>query len=376
VHLYLLRLCYQMLKKLINLITLPLIALTSITLVHAAEVSKLDEADITVASRANDVKNNALKEALAAVFLKNSGLPSVVLNPLVKDQINNPEVILTQYGYYEKNGELMLKASFDHQRVISTLRQAGLPVWGSQRPLTLLWMSVDENNEPSILADASSADIRSELAQESNNKGIPLLLPIMDLDDVMQVSITDVRGMFTDVLANASTRYQADYFAIANLDTQSSNVHFTIKLFDKNRTNGVLQPLISQQGEATDYQQATKRMMNILADYYISQFAIASTGSDVATQVSFTGLNNMTQVVHIETYLRQLSAVKSLKLSHFKGEAATYTIELFSSVDDLQRLLNIDSRLSKLDTVGSVESFYESKADNSTPKLLYQWLGQ
>jgi hypothetical protein len=42
----------------------------------------------------------------------------------------------------------------------------------------------------------------------------------------------------------------------------------------------------------------------------------------------------------------------------------------------LQRLLNIDSRLSKLDTVGSVESFYESKADNSTPKLLYQWLGQ
>lgn len=365
-----------MLKKLINLIALPLIALTSITLVHAAEVNKLDEADITVASRANDVKNNALKEALAAVFLKNSGLPSVVLNPLVKAQINNPEVILTQYGYYEKNGELMLKASFDHQRVISTLREAGLPVWGSQRPLTLLWMSVDENNEPSILADASSADIRSGLAQESSNKGIPLLLPIMDLDDVMQVSITDVRGMFTDVLANASTRYQADYFAIANLDTQGVNVHYTIKLFDKNRTNGVLQPLISQQGDATDNQQATKRMMNILADYYISQYAIASTGRDVATQVSFTGLNNMTQLVHVETYLRQLSAVKSLKLSQFKGDAATYTIELFSSVDDLQRLLNIDSRLSQLDTVGSVESFYESKDDNPAPKLLYQWLGQ
>ena len=43
---------------------------------------------------------------------------------------------------------------------------------------------------------------------------------------------------------------------------------------------------------------------------------------------------------------------------------------------DLQRLLNIDSRLSQLDTVGSVESFYESKADNPAPKLLYQWLGQ
>ncbi|AZG73600.1 DUF2066 domain-containing protein [Shewanella livingstonensis] len=365
-----------MLKKLINLIALPLVALITIATVHAAEVGKLDEADIAVSSRANDVKNNALKEALAAVFLKNSGLPSVVLNPLVKAQINTPEIILTQYGYYEQNGELMLKASFDHQRVISTLRQAGLPVWGSQRPLTLLWMSVDENNEPTILADGSAADIRAELTQESNNKGIPLLLPIMDLDDVMQVSINDVRGMFTDVLAKASMRYQADYFAIANVDTQGGNLHYTLKLFDKNTTNGVLQALISQQGDAADYQQATKRMMNILADYYISQFAIASTGSDVATQVSFTGLNNMTQVVHIETYLRQLSAVKSINLSQFKGDSATYTLELFSSVDDLQRLLNIDSRLSQLDTVGSVDSFYEAKTSDSKPKLIYQWLGQ
>jgi hypothetical protein len=365
-----------MLKKLINLIVLPLFALTSIALVHAAEVGKLDEADIAVSSRANDVKNNALKQALAAVFFKNSGSPSVVLNPLVKSQINTPEIILTQYGYYEKNDQLMLKANFDYQRVISTLRQAGLPVWGSQRPLTLLWLSVDENNEQTILADASSADIRVDLTQESNNKGIPLLLPIMDLDDVMQVSITDVRGMFTDVLANASRRYQADYFAIANVDTQGGNVHFSIKLFDKNRTNGVLQALVSQQGDVADYQQATKRMMSILADYYISQYAIASTGSDVATQVRFTGLNSMTQVVHVETYLRQLSAVKSIKLSQFKGNSATYMIELFSSVDDLQRLLNIDSRLTQLDSVGSVESFYEPKTDNARPKLIYQWLDQ
>lgn len=365
-----------MLKKLINLIVLPIIALTSIATVYAAEVGKLDEADIAVSSRANDVKDNALKEALAAVFLKNSGLPSVVLHPLVKAQINAPEVILTQYGYYESNGELMLKASFDHQRVISTLREAGLPVWGSQRPLTLLWISVDENNQQTILADDSATDIRTDLAQESNNKGIPLLLPIMDLDDVMQVSITDVRGMFTDVLAKASTRYQADYFAVANIDTQVSNLHYSIKLFDKNRTNGVLVALISQQGDATDYQQATKSMMSILADYYISQYAIASTGGDLTTQVRFTGLNNMTQVVNVERYLRQLSAVKSITLSQFKGDSATYTIDLFSTLDDLQRLLNIDSRLSQLDTVGSVDSFYESTTDNTKPKLIYQWLGQ
>lgn len=366
-----------MLKKLIYLIALPLVVFISIIKADAAEVDKLDEADIVVSSRANDVKDNALKEALAAIFLKNSGLPSVVLNPVVKAQIDTPEVILTQYGYYEKNGQLMLKANFDHQRVISTLRQAGLPVWGSQRPLTLLWMSVNENNESTIVADASSTDIRIELAQESTNKGIPLLLPIMDLDDVMQVSITDVRGVFTDVLARASVRYQADYFAIANMDTSSDRVRFSIQLFDKNNSNGVAQPLVSLQDDAIDSKQATKRMMNILADYYISQYAIASTGSDVETQVSFTGINSMSQVVHIETFLRQLSAVKSIKISQFKGNSAIYTVDLFSSVDDLQRLLNIDSRVSQLDTMGSVDSFYAPHQNgDAKPMLIYQWLSQ
>ncbi|GGP84257.1 DUF2066 domain-containing protein [Shewanella ulleungensis] len=365
-----------MLKKLINLIVLPLIALTSIALVQAAEVSKLEEADIAVSSRANDVKNNALKEALAAVFLKNSGSPSVVLNPLIKAQINEPEVILTQYGYFEQNGELMLKASFDHQRVIAKLRQAGLPVWGSQRPLTLLWLTVDENTEPTILADASISELRDDLTQASANKGIPVMLPIMDLDDVMGVTVNDVRGGFTDVVFVASARYQSDYFAIANIENQGSRVMFTINLFNKTRTNGVLQPLVAQQGEAADNQQAVKRMMNILADYHISQYAIASTGSNAATEVSFSGLNNMTQMVNIEAYLRQLSAIKSISLHSFKGSTATYNVELYSSVDDLQRLLDIDSRLSKLDTMGSVESFYQQKTDVAQPTLMYQWLGQ
>ncbi|GGP61303.1 DUF2066 domain-containing protein [Shewanella saliphila] len=365
-----------MLKKLINLIVLPLITLTSISIVQAAEVGKLNEADIAVSSRANDVKSNALKEALAAVFLKNSGSPSVVLNPLIKAQIDEPEVILTQYGYFEQNGDLMLKASFDHQRVIEKLRQAGLPVWGSQRPLTLMWLSVDDNSEPTILADASQSDIRDDLGQQSANKGIPVMLPVMDLDDVMAVTVNDVRGRFTDSVFIASARYQSDYFAIANIENQGSRVLFSISLFNKVRTNGVLQPLVAQQGEVSDNQQAIKRMMNILADYFISQYAIASTGSNAATEVSFSGLSNMTQVVNVEDYLRQLSAVKSISLSQFKGSTATYSVSLFSNINDLQRLLNIDNRLSQIDTMGSVESFYQQQTEATQPTLMYQWLGQ
>jgi hypothetical protein len=378
-HLFLMRLSEQMLKKMpIKPIVSHLLALTILLVspqIWAAEVSKLDEADIVVASRANDVKAKALTEALASVFLKNSGTPAVLQHPLVKSQLKQPEVLLTQYGYTEKDGELLLKANFDHQRIINTLRQANLPVWGRQRPLTLLWLALDDGPEKVLLADSSASELRQEIELASNNKGIPLLLPVMDLDDLMAVSVTDVRGLFVEPVAKGSERYQADYFAMADLEQQGNKVNFTVGLFDKTLTNGVLLPLLRQQGQADNIPAATQAVMGLLANYFVSQYAIAATGDGNEAEVTFMGLNKMPQVVALESYLRQLSAIKSIKVSRIKNDAITYQVELFGTDEDLKRLLNIDSRLSVIDTQGGADSFY-APATTAAAELLYQWRGQ
>lgn len=379
-HLFLMRLSEQMLKKmpitpLINRFFALMILVLS-PMIQAAEVSKLDEADIVVTSRANDVKAKALAEALAAVFLKNSGTPAVLNHPLVKSQLKQPEVLLTQYGYLEQNGELLLKANFDHQRIINTLRQADLPVWGAQRPLTLLWLALDDGPEKVLLADSATSELRQEVALASSNKGIPLLLPVMDLDDLMGVNVTDVRGMFVEPVAKGSERYQADYFAIVDVEPQGSGIHFTVGLFDKTRTNGVLQPLLRQQGQAADYPQATEAIMGLLANYFVSQYAIAATGEGNEAEVTFMGLNNMTQIVALESYLRQLSAIKSIKVSRIKNDAVTYQVQLFGTQEDLKRLLNIDNRLNAIDTQGGVDAFYTPQSSTTETELLYQWRGQ
>ncbi|WP_259394922.1 DUF2066 domain-containing protein [Shewanella sp. SR44-3] len=377
-HLFLMRLSEQMLKKMpikpliTQLLALCLLFVTSLS--QSAEISKLDEAEVVVASRANNVKAKALAEALASVFLKNSGTPAVLAHPLVKMQLKQPEVLLVQYSYTEVNGELFLTANFDHQRIINTLRQADLPVWGSQRPLTLFWLALDEGPEKVLLADSSVSHLRQELDLSSRNKGIPVLLPVMDLDDLMAVNVTDVRGMFVEPVAKASNRYQADYFAMADFDKQGSQINFTLALYDKTRTNGVLMPLLRQQGQAQDYQQAAKDVMEILANYFVSQYAIAATGEDNETEVTFIGLSKMTQTVALESYLRQLSAVKNLKVSQIKGDSISYQLELFGTVEDLQRLLNLDPRLSPIDSQGSVDAYYAPQ-DASAQELLYQWRG-
>ncbi|QIR14394.1 DUF2066 domain-containing protein [Shewanella aestuarii] len=362
-----------MLKNIIKLFALSIAIYSHATV--AVEVSQLDEADIVVPSRASNIKVEALKEALAKVFVKNSGSPSVVMHPLVKAQIDNPEVLLTQYGYRQVDDNLVLSASFDHKRIIDTLRQADLAVWGAQRPLTLLWLTVEQDNETVILADSSNNPLRASFASSSINKGIPLLLPLMDLDDLMAVSATDVKGMFTDVVSDSSARYQADYFAIADITPTVGAVRFQISLFDKTRQNGLLQPLIMQQGQTVDENAAVNRIVSLLADYYIGQYAIASTGNSIQTSVSFVGIDSMSQLVELESYLKQLSAVKAISVKQLQNNIVAFNVSLFGSVDDLQRLLNIDKRLSKIDAMGGVDA-YRQTPNAETVQLIYEWIGQ
>jgi uncharacterized protein len=378
VHLFLMRLSEQMLKKMpikpliTQLFALSLLLFTSLS--HGVEIAKLDEAEVVVESRANDVKAKALGQALASVFLKNSGMPSVLAHPLVKMQLKQPEVLLVQYGYTEVNGELILTASFDHQRVINTLRQADLPVWGSQRPLTLFWLVLDDGVDKVLLADSSVSELRLELELSSRNNGIPVLLPVMDLDDLMAVNVTDVRGMFVEPVSKASNRYQADYFTLVDFDKQGEQIHFTLALYDKTRTNGVLMPLLRHQGQAADYQKAAKDVIEKLANYFVSQYAIAATGEGNETEVTFMGVSKMTQTVALESYLRQLSAVKNIKVNQIKGDRIRYQLELFGTVEDLQRLLNLDPRLNAIDSQGGVDDYYAPQS-TSAQELLYQWRG-
>ena len=83
----------------------------------------------------------------------------------------------------------------------------------------------------------------------------------------------------------------------------------------------------------------------------------------------------MKQIVDIEKYLKQLSAVKDVAVSQLSKETITYKLDLFSSVEDLQRLLSIDTRLSKIDAMGDANS-YLTPQSNGNASLIYEWKNQ
>lgn len=210
---------------------------------EAVQVSRLNEADVAVSSRSSAELEQAIKDALAKVLVKNSGSTETLVNAEVQSLIAQARSVLSQYGYVENDGRLYVRASFDNTRVTSTLRSAQLPVWGKQRPLTLLWLATDGEGEKVLLGDQSDLAIRSQFNDASAQAGVPLLFPLLDLDDMMAANINSVRGFFADEVAQASRRYQSDFFALATLEAAGSGYEYRLALYPRQAQSDIATPL-------------------------------------------------------------------------------------------------------------------------------------
>ncbi|MGL5667885.1 MAG: DUF2066 domain-containing protein, partial [Shewanella sp.] len=69
----------------------------------------------------------------------------------------------------------------------------------------------------------------------------------------------------------------------------------------------------------------------------------------------------------VEKYLKQLSAVKNATLSRIQGNTATFSLDLFGSQTDFERLLSLEPRIS----VVAPGEF--SASASPAGKTVYQW---
>ncbi|QYJ87718.1 DUF2066 domain-containing protein [Shewanella mesophila] len=365
-----------MFKSLIYVFYMTLLVM-SVNLASASELLQLNESAVKVENRTTQTKNDALKQAFKNVLLKNSGSPNAFSVPSIAAAINNPTAYIRQFGYQEIDGQLYLNVSFDHQKIIKLLRDEQLPVWGKQRPLTLFWLSQEQHGERAVVSDASILESRRYIGELTAELGVPVLLPIMDLDDSMLVSVTDIRGMFADQVAVASARYNSDYFVMASIDAAAdSQVSYSMVLYPTVSGDALFNPLAQRSGTALDANAAINEIFTALSEYYVSRYAVADSGESLMTQLIFTDITERKQLVDIEKYLAQLSAVKSVRLTQLRGVSAEFSVQLFGTEDDLFRLLKLESKIkSQPVTVPVSLGKGDPLAPSQSETINYIWLG-
>lgn len=322
----------------------------------AAEVGGLYEAEVVVADQGETTRRAALREGLAQVLVKVSGRSSAPLSlPGVLEQASR---LVQQYRYQTGEagaavGEGEVPAQrlwmvFDPALLNRALRTAGQPVWGAARPLVLVWLAVEDVEGRRLVAAADLTPERMVLEAAGQRRGVPLRLPLLDLQEQQRVAPAEVWGGFWDVLLPASSRYNPQAIVVGRLLQDSRGQWRT---YWHLRLGNDIQ---SWEGAPATLEAAVGAGVDAIADLLGQRFAQAGdiqAGTELRLRVH--GVASLADYARTLAYLRSLNGVSAVQVVRVEADTAIYRLQGETGAATLQRTIALGSTLAPFDAVQS-----------------------
>jgi len=323
---------------------LSLLCITCLTPGKAAP-AELFESEVVVPNQSPAERSNAFGSALAEVLVRVAGGNSVLASAPARSLLEDPGKLVQQYRYYTRPGSqppvLVLWVRFDEASIRRGLQQEGLSYWGKERPDTLVWLAVEDRGRRYVVAADDDSDVRRQIEQAARQRGVPILFPLMDLEDQSRARFSDIWGGFFDNVLQASTRYSPQAVLIGRLNRSasggwSSRWHLQVGGKTSNWADS-----------RSDLAQLSQQGIDGTADILASQFAVAAGGHAVDSRVKIevSGVNSLADYARIDAYLAALTSVADMQLTQVNGSTLQYSLLLNGSLQDLTRTVAIGSVL-------------------------------
>jgi len=323
-----------------------LLALFSANPLQAASEPNLYSAQVTVPEA--DLAG-VFQAALAAVVVRVSGSRAAA-SPAVLASFGDPAVLVRQYRATEPG---TWQVGFDPVALRARLDAAGIAVWGNERPATLVWLAVDQGRgQREILAAAADGGVaqfsvatdtlagsREILQQVAAERGLPVLLPLMDSADLQAISFPDLWGDFSERVLDASARYRADAVLIGRArtpDPAAAQVRWTL-LFGGERFNW-----------SGPLSNGPERAADLLAERLATP-----AGSLQALSVAVQNVDSLDAYGRIYRYMSQLGPVESFEVTAVKGERVLFKLQLRGDADQLLRIISLRRLLQPVDGIAT-----------------------
>jgi hypothetical protein len=276
----------------------------------------------------------ASEAAFAAVLVRVTGNRYAGLDPQLVALIHDASRYTTQYGTDRQGRSLV---GFNATRVDQALAGLNVPVCGSERPLTLLWIAVDDGAGGRALlgssdapADATPATIailsmlRTELAAVADERGLPTALPLLDLEDLNAVPFTDVWGGFDDRVMAGSGRYRADAVLIGR-------VHPGL-------LGNEVEWLLLKDGERRMLEgTAVRDGLDAVADQYASELCVV--GGATASRLRVLDVTTPADYGRVMSYLETVSSLQSVDVESLERGTLTVRVAARGDARVLERVL-------------------------------------
>ncbi len=288
---------------------------------------------------------------LLQVLARVSGSMEVGNSDLITRAARKPSDYYYQYSYESTDRTLqiddqpvaaqILRLHFEPGSVARLLREAGFPVWGSNRPGVLLWLAVNDGDGRRILSENDESQIASVIQDQSILRGVPLLFPLLDLEDSASLSDSEIWGAFLGRVEDASRRYSPDVILTGRIQKDS------VGRWSANWAYKVNQNWRTVDTVSFSADEMARGMMDQLANSLATQYAIDSSQGQVT--VSIEGINGIAEYAAVSRYLESLAPVLNSFVVRVQGSELEFKLSTEGQNEQLLEIIALDQKMQLLE---------------------------
>ena len=396
------------------------------TSIHAKVINDLNVVTTEVEDQSQSTRNKAIAEGFELALVRFTGLPPDSISATVRENRLRASQYLQRFQYDvpdeligsdEQPEPIKLVMIFDEIGISNLLNQLNLPAWNNNRPELLAWIAIGDKRFRLLLGPEYESQLKSlvtrslndpflniELSEEQNQseqyinddevvpleqlfldkvgtdeslldimdrvatqRGLPLVFPLLDLQDNITLDTGDVWGQFVSQIREASNRYSPDLTLVGRVELVNQGWLMDWLLLDETSSE-------IWQGSGQTLSEALVAGLEDSIERIAKRFAVVQdTSSSSLLEISINGVGTTADMAALETYLKSQPAISNVYLSRVSGTNVRYKLELIGDLTSLLQSIQLEQRLTE--TTASESQISMNPLDTSQASIYFDWNG-
>jgi hypothetical protein len=299
-------------------------------LTAAASRVELYQVTVPKPARSEATQDSAFQSALGIVLVRVTGRRTAGEDAVFAPLMAEARRYVQQYRATPDN---QFWVAFDGNAINRWLAQNGQPIWGRDRPTTLLWLAIPAagSQGATVAKSDDSSDLKAAIDAEAAVRGIPVRWPTAAELQAHRIDYTAVLTSPNATLMELGQRLGAEAVLIGRpaMSGGAATLRWAHQFQD--RTNEFAGTIEGIDGAA---------------DLYAGLFA--ASGAPTPVDIEVAGLADVTAYAKVQTYLESLTFVLHVSVRSVNADRALFRLTVRGGTNALQRALSVNPSLESL----------------------------
>ncbi len=306
------------------------------------------QVSVPVPDQSAATRRSAEREALARVLIRLSGDPDMGRRAELAAALRAPQNYFVRSGYARiRDPELaeahpearwLLELEADRNGILSLLREADIPAWTGPRPEVMVLIMREDPGGERLILDPRSEEART-LIRAGRERGLPLSVPLMDLEDQLALDVGALWARFEDATAPLQQRYQPDAMLMLRLYQDA------LGRWVADWDGQVGGEIFSAALEVPEPASAATMLVDRLSARLTARYALRLGGDADSLWLQVDELSELGAYASLMRYLAGVSGVSRVDLVQVRDHSLLLRLDSSADAERLLDLLRLEARL-------------------------------